>query len=171
MADRDSLTTSRLTSLLRYDAEDGRFTWLVDRTGGIKAGDAAGSVNKRDGYVRISIDGVDWLGHVLAWWAHHGVRPVEKIDHRDGVRHRNAILNLRPATNSQNLQNQRGARVGSASGLLGVSWESAMNKWRADITTDGCHKFLGFFDDKHEAHAVYLAAKAVLHPFQTLVAS
>lgn len=44
-------------------------------------------------------------------------------------------------------------------GLTGVSWYKPYNKWRAQIKLDNGPKFLGYFDDPHEAHRVYLEHK------------
>jgi phospho-N-acetylmuramoyl-pentapeptide-transferase len=51
------LTQARLKDLLYYDPELGWFMW----TAGSRAGRAAGSFNKRLGYVVIGVDGVDGL--------------------------------------------------------------------------------------------------------------
>ena len=44
-------------------------------------------------------------------------------------------------------------------GLTGVSWYKPYSKWRAQIKLDDGPKFLGYFDDPHEAHRVYLQHK------------
>lgn len=53
----------------------------------------------------------------------------------------------------------RAVSVRNKQGLTGVSWYKPHNKWRAQIGFDGIVKFLGYFDDPHEAHSVYLNHK------------
>jgi hypothetical protein len=165
MADRNSLTQARLHEVLRYDPLTGLFTRVAPLKGR-RVGTVAGCVNS-NGYVQLAVDGSLYLAHRLAWFYIHGVWPADDLDHKDTIRHHNWIKNLRVANSFQNAQNQRRAKRGSRSGLLGVSWSDG--RWHANIKADGISYVLGSFSDKYEAHAVYLSAKIVLHPFHTLV--
>lgn len=164
------LTVTRMKELLDYEPNTGIFRWRVRRgtRNVIQPGDIAGRVSAA-GYIRIGIDGVKYMAHRLAWLYVHGALEPE-IDHKDTIRHHNWIENLRPATRALNCQNQRRANRDSKSGLLGVIPHAASGKWRAQIKIDGKQSHLGYFKTPEEAHAAYLAAKVVLHPFQTLVA-
>ena len=84
------------------------------------------------------------------------------IDHLDGDGLNNLRGNLRAATNAQNLQN-RGMPSNNASGYKGVLWDSARNKWRAEIRADGKRYFLGRFYSKQQAARVYVKAAKKLH--------
>jgi hypothetical protein len=95
-----------------------------------------------------------------------GEWPHEDMDHRNGVRDDNRWVNLREATSAENHQNRA---VRSNSGLMGVSWKANCKKFEASIMSRGRQMYLGQFDDKHEAHAAYLAAKAKLHTFNPTV--
>jgi AP2 domain len=53
----------------------------------------------------------------------------------------------------------------NTSGFPGVSWHEGDRKWQARINVGRRHIHLGYFDIREEAHAAYLAAKAILHPF------
>lgn len=162
---KPELTAERLRELLRYDPGTGIFTWRMNRSGGTKAGDVAGS-DDGQGYVSIRIDGRAYLAHRLVWLYVYGVWPERQIDHRYGIRNDNRLSELREATNKQNQHNQRKAQGSNKSGLLGVSY--SRGKPRARIRVDGKQKHLGTFDTAELAQAAYLEAKAVLHPFQTL---
>jgi hypothetical protein len=151
-----------LLESLRYDAETGLFLWTIDPKFGIKAGDIAGSRTKH-GYIRISFKRRLYLAHRLAWLYVHGRWPVDQIDHINGVKSDNRILNLREATAIQNLQNQRRAQRNSQTGLLGVSRYPSRDKFVAVIRANGRQVFLGYFDTAEDAHARYKQAKADLH--------
>lgn len=160
-ANRDSeaaLSHSVLLSLLHYDPLTGLFTWLVDRKG-VKKGRRAGCLDKSHGYIRIGVIGRMFMAHRLAWFWMTGRWPDDEIDHEDGVRSNNVWTNLRPATDAEQKQN-RAPRSSSKSGLLGVTWEKARNKWRVSIMRNGVSKFIGHFTDPMQAAAAYAKAKA-----------
>lgn len=86
-----------------------------------------------------------------------------QVDHRDGDGLNDRRFNLRNATRSQNLQNQR-TGDNNTSGFKGVSWCKRDGKWRAHIRLDGKHHSLGYHDTPEAAHAAYCEASAFLHP-------
>ena len=156
-------TQDRLKELLNYDAQSGEFTWRVSR-GTAKAGMQAGCVDAHEGYARIGIDGVSHLAHRLAWLYEFGVFPEDQIDHINGERHDNRLVNLRQATNNQNLQNMT-KQQGKSSRFLGVSWCKSRNKWQAGIRLNGKSHNLGYFSTEEAAHAAYCKAKSEIHTF------
>jgi len=91
--------------------------------------------------------------------------PSEQVDHIHGVEAGNGLANLREATNGQN-QHNRGISPRNTSGFRGVCWHKQQRKWQAQITIDNRIVYLGLFDTCEEASAAYLAAKAIVHPFQ-----
>jgi len=92
--------------------------------------------------------------------------PSEQIDHINGIRHDNRISNLRLATNKQNCQNTKQARVNNKSGFLGVS--PSGDKFISTIQKNGKQLYLGTFETKEEAHEAYLNEKRKLHEFCTI---
>ena len=160
---------ARLREVPHYNPMTGVFTWRVDvkgRGGVIRAGTVAGHANK-DGYIEIGIDGKHYLAHRLAWFYVHAIWPPRQVDHEDTIRNHNRIGNLRLATNAENHQNLRRARIDSKSGILGVSWNKRRGKWRAQIVVNGRNIALGHHDTPEAAEAAYRAAKAEHHPFHT----
>lgn len=96
----DPITLEHLRKILHYDPASGRFTWLRATSWRVRVGAVAGSVNKRLGYVVIGIGGVTYYAHRLAWLYVHGEMPSDQIDHIDGDRANNALVNLRKASMS-----------------------------------------------------------------------
>lgn len=135
-----ALARERLT----YDPETGVFVWRVSSRGHRKAGDLAGTTNKL-GYRFIKIDQVKHLAHRLAWAMHFGVQSEKEIDHINGVRDDNRIINLREASRRQQCQNR---------GVSGVRYEADRNQWLARISIDGVETNLGRYDTEAEAKAV-----------------
>src|ERR1035437_962034 len=96
--------------------------------------------------------------HQAIWERHNGSKAKGcQIDHADLNTLNNILSNLRPATRSQQMQNQR-LKSSNTSGYRGVSLR-ASGKWVAQITVDKKRIFLGYFTHKIEhAHAYDVAA-------------
>lgn len=118
-----------LYALLDYNNSTGIFTWKVN-TGTMKANTVAGG--HKDGYIQIGIQGKRYRAHRLAWFYEFGKWPDKQIDHIDGIRDNNAIINLREATNAQNNQNRR-ACINSSSKVPGVSFNKENNNYRVRL--------------------------------------
>lgn len=52
--------------------------------------------------------------------------------------------------------------IRNKSGLTGVTWFAQYNQWRSQIAVDRYVYTLGYFDDKYQAHSVYLNAKKLV---------
>lgn len=157
----------RVAELLSYDSDCGVLTWRIDRGGKAKAGSVAGSVDGK-GYGQVKIDGLCLRAHRVAWCLFYGAWPAAEIDHINGIRNDNRIINLRETTSAQNKQNIRGAHRDNKSGHLGVCYRHKRNLWTAQIKAEGRIRHLGFFSTPEAASEAYLSAKARLHPFQTI---
>lgn len=144
----------RVRELLRYDPETGRF-FRRTNVGPAKAGDETGATQRR--YIMISVDNRRYSAHRLAWVCMTGEWPANDIDHKNCDPSDNRWVNLRAATESQNLANQRLSK-NNKSGLKGVCWENWSGRWLAQIMVQRRRINLGRFDDKHEAHMAYCAA-------------
>lgn len=162
----EALTAGRLRELMSYDKETGELTWRVSR-GSIKSRSTVGWKNG-NGYFRTSVDGRDYYVHRLVWLYVYGAWPTDQIDHANAIRDDNRISNLREATRSENLGNQRRAQSSNKTGLLGVSWRSANKKFCAHIDLNGERTTLGLFNTAEEAHQAYLKAKRELHSHCTI---
>jgi len=163
---KQELTQARLKELFKYNSRTGIFIRRVKTANSTAIGEAAGSVNKKLGYVQINVDGVKYYAHRLAWLYIHGVMPINVIDHRDTVRSNNRIKNLRHLTCAENLQNKRKAHKNSVTGFQGVVPRG--NSFRAKIGIDGKQKMLGTYTTPELAHLAYVDAKRDMHSAGTL---
>ena len=89
---------------------------------------------------------------------HQLILPGVIVDHRNQNGLDNTRKNLRPATYSQNSQNQRKKIGRFTSRFRGVSWEKTKKKFRASIKANGRRLNLGCFTSEIAAARVYDAA-------------
>lgn len=140
---------------LIYDPLSGSFVWrrcaLMAHAWNQKhAGNAAFITRHSNGYLIGAIDNRKLYAHDVAWAIHTGAWHEDDIDHDNGVRSDNRIINLRAVDRSANMRNQR-LRTDNTSGVTGVSWCVAANKWAAQIAIGGKHVHLGLFPDIKDA--------------------
>lgn len=74
----------------------------------------------------------------------------DEIDHKNGVRYDCRKSNLRFCTRTQNTWNT-GIRSNNTSGVKGVSYNKARDKWFAYINVDKQRKSLGYYTDFNDA--------------------
>ena len=135
----------RLRSLFDYDPHTGVFTRrvAVGRHGCHRALRKAGT-KQNYGYIVIAVDHRRYVAHRLAWLYVYGVWPNNDVDHINGDKGDNRIVNLRLATRSQNMQNVVKHKH-NKSGAKGVSWMNTRSKWRAYIFVNYKQIHLGLF--------------------------
>jgi hypothetical protein len=75
-----------------------------------------GSINKDSDYVLLKVDDYPYLAHRIAWKMYYGVEPKHRLDHKDGVKWNNRILNIREATQQGNCAN-KSKSVNNSSGF------------------------------------------------------
>ena len=155
------LTQEQLKSILHYDQKTGIFTWRIRSSNRVKIGMAAGTKHIM-GYVSISIDKKPYLSHRLAWLYVHGYMPTNEIDHINGVRNDNRILNLREANHAENIRNT-GMYSHNTSGYRGVYFRKDTNKWQSQTKLHGKHISLGSFDTAIEASKAYESYVLINH--------
>ena len=131
----------------------------IDRQ--LKSGDwkRTGVTRRSDGYTTFGgqSNGKHWkrfVHRVVAKVFIPNPEGLPEVDHIDRSRSNNRVENLRWVSHQQNAQN-----------MLGRGCEKRGRRWRAYIYTNGRKRYLGFFNTEQEAHAAYLAAKRVHHPF------
>lgn len=144
------LTLDRLKAVLEYDAVTGHLLWKHRPRSDFKTlnayrtfttrfvGKVAGHIHKRKGYREICIDGRMYRAHRLVWFMHHGEWPDE-IDHEEGVKDDNRLERLRDVPSAENARNFP-RRADNSSGVTGVVWSKAAQKWVARISIGGKHR-------------------------------
>lgn len=111
-----------LRELFDYNPETGRWTNNTNRGTRARVGQPAGSLRK-DGYVRIMINGYKYYAHRLAWAYVYGDYPEGEqpyIDHINGNPSDNRIINLKASSDGENMKNKK-IRSSNTSGVNGVS--------------------------------------------------
>lgn len=164
--------TELLRKLLEYDGNTGLFRWKArspdmfggstahcNRWNGRLAGKAAGML-RSDGYVSIAVYNQKYLAHRLAWSLHHGFEPIE-IDHINGDRADNRLVNLREVTRTENNMNSA-LQSNNVSGMPGVTWDNQTKRWRATIKQNSKTIDLGRWDTIYEAQAARKTAERLL---------
>ena len=157
--------------LLRYDAETGDLIWLsrlreafsdhrIFRSWNARfPGKAAGSINTA-GYLLIRVNNSPYYAHRLVWLLIHGDPVPEIIDHIDHNPSNNRILNLRAATNRQNMANTP-VRRDSTTGIKGVKRHG--RGFMARVQSGKRNVYLGTFDTIEEASKTYREAVVSIH--------
>lgn len=154
MSKVESITQRRLMELLRYEPDTGKFQWAFSR-GGVRPG-VCGRIS-RWGYHEICVDKKLYKAHRLAFLYMTGCFPEKDVDHINRDKSDNRWSNLREVTVSQNMCNVP-IKPSNTSGYIGVVWDKARGKWRAQIRINGVKKNLGRFDELSKAIETYNAA-------------
>jgi len=121
-----------------------------------------------NGYKRIGVCGKRVGAHRLIWALLFKQWPEGDIDHKNGIRTDNRLVNLRHVDRSTNLENTRSAKSNNKStGLLGA-YKSGHGRFSSRIQVKGEDIYLGVFSTAEEAHAAYIKAKREFHAGATI---
>lgn len=162
---KSNLTKDQISSLFEVDVLQGTLAWKSKvKASACKSGQAGCLFGS--GYRVVRINRSNYFVHRLIWLFAHGQWPAGEIDHINGVKSDNRLVNLRDVTKQVNKQNIRRANANNPSGLLGAHrWK---DRWSSHINVDGKSITLGYFDTPEDAHAAYVAAKRTHHLGNTL---
>lgn len=137
---------------LQYCPNTGVFCWIKPKNGRT-IGAEVGTVNTT-GYRLICVNRKRYLAHRLAWFMYYGKWPKGDLDHINGVKDDNRVVNLRESTKSQNQCNRKSK---------GYSYHKGTGKYQSRITFQGKTTYLGFFDTEEDASSAYESAKQEYH--------
>lgn len=169
------LSPKYIRSLLDYNQETGDFVWRerqirdgydfsrIDKGWNTRfAGKPVAKVFRSKGDLQIGLHCHNYAAHRIAWVMVYGEWPAKDIDHINGNPADNRIANLRLATDSENLCNQK-KRIDNTSGVKGVSWSKKEEKWYAYINKNKKMIGLGRFHSFEDAVAARRAAEKQYH--------
>ena len=155
------MTKEELKRLVSYDPETGFLTRINDGAHRTNNMLPAGSKGAK-AYIQIRLNGKIYSVHRLAWLISGcDLLAGYVIDHIDGNKLNNKLINLRAVTRSINCQNQRKPMSNGTSGFLGVSRRG--DRWIAKIMIEGTLRYIGIFAQPEIAYQAYLAAKRQHH--------
>jgi len=111
------------------------------------------------GYIDISIHLKDkkylhLKGHIFGWYFIYK-EIVDQIDHINGDRIDNRMINLRASNNQLNKFNYTKAK--------GYSWCKRKKQFSVEIQVNYIKHRIGYFDTEEEAREAYLKAKEIYH--------
>jgi hypothetical protein len=123
-------------------------------------GKKAGSIHL-DGYVYIQLEKIKYKEHRLVFLLFNDFLP-KFIDHINGNKSDNRIENLREANHSENMMNTK-IRITNKTGIKGVNWHKASNKWTVQLMVNQKKKYFGIYDDIELAELVAIEARNKYH--------
>ena len=151
-------TYSLLSTMLDYNRVTGVLTWKSGH-GGRYEGKSAGYIHDKNiGYRKIKYNNKRYLCHRVAWVICYGKLPDNQIDHIDGDRDNNSLVNLRDVSQTINARNVKGKSKPHIA-IAGVRFVS--NSW--DVTC--CSEWLGRFSCLGKAVKVRKAKERELGGF------
>jgi len=163
MAKKPLPSPEALRQLLRYEPETGKLFWKErgremfshqmrwkqwnSRYAGVEAFCTVYGVK---GYLQGCIGGKMFMSHRIVYAMHFGDPEDFDIDHINGVRTDNRLLNLRAINPAENAKN-RGMHRNNTSGAVGVCWIEKLQRWVATIKVSGKHVHIGHYVEKSAA--------------------
>lgn len=151
----EKFSIQRLHELFSYDPETGYITRKLGY------GRAYAKQVLAQGH-NISVEGIHMRYNRVAWALHNNTWPPEGywVDHINGIKADNRIVNLRLATPTQNQQN----KAGYGQYAKGVTWRDRKEKpYQAKIRVNGKRIHLGSFATEAEAAEAYQQAALKYH--------
>jgi hypothetical protein len=158
---KNILTQFELKKHLTYDAESGIFIRNISLCGKVRVGDIC-NYKSKEGYILIRVNNIQYKAHRLVWLYIHGYFPPDIIDHINGIRDDNRLVNIRLATRQQNNMNSN-IQKNNKSGYKGVCWHKDSSKWIAQASVNNKSKYLGIYDTPEEASQVYIKFVKNIH--------
>lgn len=164
MASKPLPSPNVIRQLLRYNPETGELFWKerpesffpnhpqtahhnANAWNAKFAGKLTGTARSK-GYRHITLLGFRMKAHRVAWCLYHGAWPTGQIDHINGSRGDNRIVNLRDVAGPDNQKNMK-VRVDNTSGNIGVYF--SRGRWKAYINVNGNRVHLGSHKEKSAA--------------------
>jgi hypothetical protein len=136
------------------------FTWKKSR-GGKVANSICGRIDT-SGHRQITINNRSYLAHRIAIFIKNGSWPKNQIDHINGNKDDNRIINLRECSASQNQQNSK-KRIDNKSGVKGVSWHNGRKNWVCQLQINKKKIHVGEYKKFEDAVSAIKIAREKIH--------
>jgi hypothetical protein len=170
------ITQEHLKSLLDYDQSTGVFTWKSKDQKHLTwnkrySGTQAGTLKADSGYIIISINKKPYRAHRLAWLYTYGEMPTNQLDHINGIRNDNRLINLRDTQQGENHKNKR-LLTTNKTGYHGITLHPS-GKYRVKAWSKNVQYNLGYYKKLEDAVIVRKQFEATngYHPNHGLVAA
>lgn len=144
-----------------YDPISGVVRWS-EGMGKRLAGRIVGSIG-RSGYRMVTHYNKRFVVSRLCWLLYYGVKADGLIDHLDGDKSNNSIVNLREISHSGNAENLHKGHKDNSSGFLGVYKVKGKDLWCSQLFSNKKRVHLEYSKSPKEAHEKYIAAKLLYH--------
>lgn len=123
------------------------------------------STKNSDGYKSLRLDGKSYKIHKLVAITFMNHKSTKQnrglvIDHIDGDKTNNNVLNLREVSPRKNRANYT-SKLKTSSKYTGVCWDKNRSKWLASIKVNGKQKYLGRFTNEYDAYVAYKKAELI----------
>ena len=124
------MNIEEISKRVSYDPVTGKLYRTMDKHNEPIKREITATAN--NGYICFSFDREVYLAHRFAWFCTNGGDTKKHIDHINGNRTDNRLINLRLVDASENNRNLK-LNSKSKSGVMGVYWHKSNSKWRAMI--------------------------------------
>jgi len=144
-------TPEQIAKELRVD-EEGNLWWNPKRNR--KSDKPAGTIGL-NGYRYVSLYKQRYLSSALAWCLYYGRWPFsgKVIDHINHNTLDDRKENLREVSNAVNMRNRKGLTLHNTTGVTGVYWNIANNKWQVELKFEGKKISGGYYRNFDDAVA------------------
>lgn len=176
MAKKPIPTPEELRQLLRYEPETGKLFWLPRDVSWFEstarpashacanwnschAGKEAFTATDHGGYKVGTVLYRVLLAHRVAWAIQTGCWPEKQVDHVNGDRSDNKLINLRSVDRVENMKNMKRPST-NTSGHVGIRRDTRIDKWTARICVNYRDHYIGSYDDIKSAIDARKAAEA-----------
>lgn len=143
-----TISKEEILKVLDYEREQGILTWKPTAYGKTKNKKIT---NIELGYLTVGINFKKYKVHRLIYFLETNTWP-EMVDHINGNKLDNRIVNLRASDKRKNQQNQYKHREGK---LVGATYRKSTGKWRALIKLNKKNYEIGTYNTAEEAHDAY----------------
>lgn len=151
---RPPIANDRVREALKYNPKTGILGWKISPCPGVRHNSVAGCISY-GGYQVLEFETKRYYAHRVAWFLHYGEWPARGLDHINGNKADNRIVNLRIATPAQNAWNSKTFKGGG--------WDKVTNSWRVRLKVNGVNVEVGRYKTSKEARKAYRVAALKHH--------